>query len=62
MQVEKISQERFTATQEVFRRYNKDKKWSFTDCSSYVIMRQLKIKKVFTFDANFSEMGFEVLV
>jgi predicted nucleic acid-binding protein len=61
MKLEKITPERFAAAQEIFRRYNKDKEWSFTDCTSYVVMKELKIKKVFTFDQNFSEMGFEVL-
>ena len=61
MKIEKITPQRFAAAQEVFRRFNKDKKWSFTDCTSYVVMKELKIKDVFTFDENFGEMGFRVL-
>lgn len=58
--IESITTERFAKAQEVFRRYNKDKTWSFTDCTSWVVMKELKIKKVFTFDKNFEEMGFEI--
>lgn len=59
--IELITPERFAKAREVFRRYNKDKIWSFTDCTSYVVMKELKIKKVFTFDKNFTEMGFEIV-
>ena len=59
--VELITPERFALAQGVFRKYNRDKTWSFTDCTSYVVMKELKIKNVFTFDQNLAEMGFEVL-
>lgn len=45
----------------IFRRFNKDKLWSFTDCTSYVVMKKLKISTVFTFDDHFVEMGFKLL-
>jgi len=61
IQVEFINPERFMKTQEVFRRYNKDKEWSFTDCTSYVVMKELKISTAFTFDQNFAQMGFKIL-
>ena len=35
-----------------------DKRWSFTDCTSFVVMDQLQIKEAFTFDHNFEEAGF----
>ena len=38
---------------EVFKEYNKDKNWSFTDCTSFVVMKGLGIEEVFTFDRNF---------
>jgi len=34
---------------------------SLVDCVSFEIMRDLGIKKTFTFDAHFSEQGFEVI-
>ncbi len=43
---------------EIFERYNRDKFWSFTDCTSKVIMELLDIKESFSFDRNFEQMGF----
>ena len=59
--IERINEFRFVEAQKVFRRFNKDKQWSFTDCTSYVVMRELKIKKAFSFDKHFKQMGFELL-
>ena len=35
-----------------------DKRWSFTDCTSFVLMENLGIRKAVTFDANFRQAGF----
>ena len=43
---------------DIFKRFNVDKKWSFTDCVSYVAMKQLDIETVFAFDQHFEQMGF----
>jgi len=40
----------------VFERFNKDKKWSFTDCTSKVVMDSLGITEVFAFDYHFEQM------
>lgn len=45
----------------VFERFNVDKNWSFTDCVSYVVMKQHKITEAFTFDHHFEQMGFSKL-
>lgn len=42
----------------VFEQFNVDKLWSFTDCVSYVVMRNHSITEVFSFDRHFSQMGF----
>ena len=42
----------------VFERFNIDKEWSFTDCVSFVVMKQLDIREAFTFDHHFDQMGF----
>ncbi len=42
----------------VFEKFNIDKEWSFTDCVSYVVMKQREITDVFTFDHHFAQMGF----
>jgi len=34
-----------------------DKLWSFTDCTSYVVMRRLEIVKAFSFDDHFRQFG-----
>ncbi|MCI4320250.1 MAG: PIN domain-containing protein [Thermoplasmata archaeon] len=38
-----------------------DQRWSFTDCTSFVIMRETHIPRAFTWDHNFAEAGFEIL-
>jgi predicted nucleic acid-binding protein len=43
---------------EVFEQFNIDKKWSFTDCTSKVVMEQRKILEAFAFDHHFEQMGF----
>ena len=44
---------------EVFVRYA-DKEWSFTDCSSFVLMLRLGLTEAFTFDEHFRQMGYVV--
>ena len=41
----------------LFFRY-RDKDFSFTDCTSFTIMRELKIREVLTTDHHFAQMGF----
>lgn len=36
-----------------------DRSWSFTDCTSFAIMRELGVRRSFTFDKDFREAGFE---
>ena len=43
---------------DLFERYNVDKLWSFTDCTSYAVMKRLNISEVFAFDHHFEQMGF----
>ena len=42
----------------VFERFNQDKEWSFTDCTTKVVMENLGISQVFAFDHHFDQMGF----
>lgn len=37
-----------------------DQKVSFTDCVSFALMRQQKLRRAFTFDRHFERAGFEV--
>jgi hypothetical protein len=53
--------ERITETDEVeawriFQRFNQDKGWSFTGCTSYVVMKRLGITVAFAFDRDFEQM------
>jgi predicted nucleic acid-binding protein len=43
----------------MFQRYD-DKDFSFTDCTSFVVMQQYKLVDAFTFDRHFEQMGFRM--
>jgi predicted nucleic acid-binding protein len=43
----------------LFQKYD-DKEFSFTDCTSFVVMQQLNITDVFGFDHHFEQMGFRL--
>jgi hypothetical protein len=40
---------------------NAVRRWTFTDCTSFVVMRGLGITKAFTFDPGFEQAGYECL-
>lgn len=44
----------------VFFRH-RDKSYSFTDCTSLVVMQELRLTQALTTDRHFRQMGFEVL-
>jgi predicted nucleic acid-binding protein len=37
-----------------------DKGWSFTDCSSFVLMQEYQLQVAFAFDEHFKQAGFQV--
>jgi len=43
----------------LFLKYD-DKDFSFADCTSFVIMKELGLTKAFAFDNHFLQMGFEM--
>jgi len=45
---------------ELYQKY-KDKKFSFTDVTSFSIMKDLNIKKAFAFDREFIQAGIELI-
>lgn len=45
---------------DIFERFNRDKSWSFTDCTSKVAMDRLSLNEVFGFDHHFAQMGFTI--
>jgi uncharacterized protein len=46
--------------QDILFRYT-DKKWSFADATSFVVMERLGIRYAFNFDHDFEQYGFTVL-
>lgn len=52
----RISSDQFGRAWQVFRDF-KDKRWSFTDCTSKVVMDDLGISTAFTFDHHFRQFG-----
>lgn len=46
---------------EVFRDFD-DKDWSFTDCTSKVVIEQMRIKTAFAFDRHFKQFGNVIVV
>lgn len=44
----------------IFRKSD-HKSWSFTDCISFALMREISILDAFTFDSHFKEAGFQAL-
>jgi len=55
-----IGMARAEKARDVFFRH-RDKRYSFTDCTSFVVMKELKLKQALTTDRHFRQMGFEVL-
>ncbi|MDD5617207.1 MAG: type II toxin-antitoxin system VapC family toxin [Candidatus Methanoperedens sp.] len=60
--IEKIDIEReiFGSAWQLFKTYD-DKKLSFTDCTSFALMKKIGIEKVFSFDEDFKRTGFVLL-
>jgi predicted nucleic acid-binding protein len=51
----------FSAAFELYRERS-DKGWSLTDCSSFLIMRQLEIEAALTYDKHFEQAHFQALL
>jgi predicted nucleic acid-binding protein len=51
-----IDERDFRRTWALFQQYD-DKDWSFTDCTSLVVMQRLGIQRAFAFDDHFRQFG-----
>ena len=49
---------------EAWRLYSErlDKEWSFTDCTSFIVMNSMGLTDVFTSDHHFEQAGFNILL
>jgi uncharacterized protein len=61
IRLEWIGADRFTRTAVFFRKHA-DHGYSFTDCSSFVVMREERLSDVLTTDSHFVEAGFKSLL
>ena len=57
---ERITVERFDRARQLFFQY-RDKRFSFTDCTSFIVMRELKLSQALATDRHFRQMGFQVV-
>ncbi len=55
-----IGLERAEKARKAFFRF-RDKNYSFTDCTSFVVMQELRLKQALTTDHHFRQMGFQLL-
>ena len=55
-----IGTARSEKARKLFFRY-RDKNYSFTDCTSFVVMQELKLKQALTTDHHFQQMSFDIL-
>lgn len=57
---ERIDSDRFEKARRLFFQY-RDKDFSFTDCTSFTVMRDLRLTHALTTDRHFSQIGFHVV-
>jgi len=57
---ERVDSDRFEKARHLFFQY-RDKDFSFTDCTSFVIMREFRLTHAITTDRHFRQAGFQVL-
>ena len=57
---ERIDSGRFERARHLFFQY-RDKDFSFTDCTSFTVMREIRLTHALTTDRHFRQMGFQVV-
>ena len=56
-----IGEQRFESAKSFFRKHA-DHGYSFTDCTSFIVMRELRLRDALTSDRHFVEAGFRALL
>jgi len=59
VRIVKVDDDLWQAAWQLFKRHD-DKAFSFTDCTSFVIMQRQGLVDVFSFDHHFEQMGFRL--
>lgn len=59
--IEWTDSQRFAEVRDFFLKHH-DQDWSFTDCLSFCVMSELKLRDALTKDAHFQQAGFEPLL
>ena len=54
-----VAEDLFFEGWEMFQKYS-DKRYSLTDCISFIVMKQKELDTTLTFDKHFSQAGFNV--
>ena len=57
---ERVDSSRFEKARGLFFQYS-DKDFSFTDCTSFAVMREMRLTRALTTDRHFRQMGFQVV-
>jgi uncharacterized protein len=57
---ERIDSNRFEKARQLFFQY-RDKDFSFTDCTSFIVMRETRLTHALTTDGHFRQAGFQML-
>lgn len=61
LRLEWVDSGRFHAAAKIFLRHS-DKEWSFTDCVSFGLMTELKLRDAFTTDHHFRQGGYNPML
>jgi uncharacterized protein len=61
VRIEWTDSNRFQNVQQFFLKHS-DKEWSFTDCHSFCVMREMHIREALAKDAHFVQAGFIALL
>jgi predicted nucleic acid-binding protein len=60
-EIEWMDSDRFERTRQFFAKHH-DKSWSFTDCFSFLVMRDFGMRDALSSDAHFRQAGFNPLL